>query len=174
MKPLSAQIMLQALHRLDQLLETEVTLIVGGGGAMILAHGFPLSTTDIDAIPRGMDLLKLDPLVKQVAQELGLPPDWLNPYFVTFAHTLPPDYGDRLIEVFRGTRLSAQALGKNEMLIMKCFAHRLKDVGHARALITGGADVKVVEKQIEALAKKNIPGTSAALDFLDDVLDQME
>ena len=171
-KPLSAEIMKKALSRLDELLEKEVSLVIGGGGAMILAHGFPLSTMDIDAIPKGMDVAALDPLVKRIAVEQGLPPDWLNPYFSSFGHTLPTDYGDRLVEVFKGRLLRAEALGKNEMLIMKCFAHRQKDVGHARSLISGGADVKFVEAHMMGLLERKIPGSRQALDFLDDVLDQ--
>lgn len=166
--------MKSALTRLDELVPDPVTLIVGGGGAMILAHGFPLATSDIDAIPRGMDIATLDPFVKQIAGEQGLPPDWMNPYFSTFAHTLPSDYGDRLIEVFAGQRVKALALGREEMLIMKCFAHRQKDVGHAKALIKRGADLKTVERQIESLRARAIPGAREALDFLDDVLAQME
>src|SRR4051812_5571380 len=104
MGPLTAEIMKRALARLDQLIELsfsqngrsgEIQLIMGGGGAMILAHGFPLSTTDIDAVPKGMDIVELDPLVKQIAEEQKIPYDWLNPYFSTFVHTLPSDYGDR-------------------------------------------------------------------------------
>jgi hypothetical protein len=166
--------MLTALNRLDQLLKGgPVTLIMGGGGAMILAHGFPMGTTDIDAVPVGMELSELDILVKQVAVELLIAPDWLNPYFSTFSHTLPSDYGQRLIEVFSGSRLVVKALGKEEMLIMKCFAHRQKDVAHAKALILGGAKLALVESQLEHLKAKSIPGTQAALDFLDDVLDQL-
>lgn len=174
MGPLTADIMRRALGRLDELLPESVTLIVGGGGAMILAHGFPIGTTDIDALPKGADVNDLDPLVKKIADEQQLPKDWLNPYFSTFVHTLPSDYGVRLIEVFKGERLKALALGKNEMLIMKCFAHRQKDVGHAKALIKGGADVDFVESHIEALQKKSIPGAMQALDFLQDVLEQLE
>ncbi len=180
---LTAQLMLSALGRLDLLLSQtprysdaspgEVALIVGGGGAMILAHGFALATSDVDAVPRGMDLSQLDPLIKQVAAELSLEPDWLNPYFSTFAHTLPQDYGSRLIVVFSGKVLKAEALGKEEMLIMKCFAHRQKDVGHAKALIKKGANLPSVENHIESLLKKGIPGSQAALDFLDDVLGQL-
>jgi len=173
MGPLTEQVMIRALQRLDELLIEQVTLLVGGGGAMILAHGFPLGTTDIDAIPKGMDTGQLDPFVKQIAAEQALPTDWLNPYFSTFAHTLPTDYGDRLIEVFHGQKLRALALGKEEMLIMKCFAHRQKDVAHAKALIKKGADLKKVENQIETLKGKGIPGAQAALDFLDDVLEQL-
>ncbi len=166
--------MRRALGRLDELLDRPVTLIMGGGGAMILAHGFPLATTDIDAVPKGMEIAALDVLVKQIASEQDLPPDWLNPYFSTFAHTLPIDYGERLVEVFAGGNLRVQALGRDEMLIMKCFAHRQKDVGHAKALIKNGADLDRVQSRIEELLGKKIPGAQQALDFLDDVIEQCE
>lgn len=183
MGPLTAEIMKEALLSLDELLDQAwrsagktgaIQLIIGGGGAMILAHGFPLGTTDIDAVPKGMEIAELDGFVKRVAEERKIPPDWLNPYFSTFAHTLPSDYGDRLIEVFKGRRIVGRALGKEEMLIMKCFAHRQKDVGHAKALIRGGARLEKVESQLEALRAKGIPGAQDALDFLDDVLEQLE
>lgn len=180
---LTPQIMLAALGRLDELIgaarknsdeerdEGRVSLLVGGGGAMILAHGFPLATSDLDAIPRRIEISKIDPLIKQIAKEQSLPPDWLNPYFSTFTHTLPENYQNRLIEVYRGANLDAQALGREEMLIMKCFAHRQKDVNHARALIKKGADVDFVETHIEKLRSKGIPGAQEALDFLDDLLE---
>lgn len=171
--PLTAEIMKTALQALDQRLHREVTLIMGGGGAMILAHGYPRGTTDIDAIPKGMDVTELDPLVKEIAAKLSLPVDWLNPYFSTFSHTLPTDYASRLVQVFSGEHLTVQALGKEEMLIMKCFAHRQKDVAHAKALIEGGVDLRLVERQIESLIQKRIPEAEAALDFLDDVQDQV-
>jgi hypothetical protein len=166
--------MRQALEKLDEILEIPLTLIVGGGGAMILAYHFPLSTLDIDAVPKGMDVAELDKYVKQVAAILSLPPDWLNPYFVTFSHTLPADYGSRLVEVFCGKKLTALALSKEEMLIMKCFAHRQKDVAHAKALIKAHANIKQVERHIESLVTKRIPGAEAALDFLDDVTEQLD
>ena len=176
---LTADLMKSALTSLDILLNQEkdnpadVTLIIGGGGAMLLAHHFTLATSDIDAVPRGIEMSQLDPFIKRVAMELGLAPDWLNPYFATFSHTLPSDYGTRLIPVFQGKRIKALALGKEEMLIMKCFAHRQKDVGHAKALIKAGADHAKVGDHIESLLKKKIPGAQQALDFLDDVLDQV-
>jgi hypothetical protein len=168
---LTATLMTEALTALDHHLTRPVGLIVGGGGAMILAHHFPLATSDIDAVPRGISFDELDPLVKTVAKELNIPPDWMNPYFSTFAHTLPADYEKRLITVFQGKHLTAQALGKEDMLIMKCFAHRQKDVGHAKALIKRGADIAFVEKRIEELDGKRIPGCKEALDFLDEVQD---
>lgn len=171
---LTAQQMNASLTRLSELVDRPVTLILGGGGAMILAHQFPLSTSDLDAVPKGIEMHELAPWIKQVASELGLASDWLNPYYGTFAHTLPSDYDSRLIQVFQQNRLTVLALSKEDMLIMKCFAHRQKDVGHARALIRKGGDVHFVENHIKSLLRKKIPKAQEALDFLYDVLDQEE
>lgn len=84
-KPISLKIMKTAFQKLDELLTTSVTLIVGGGGAMIFAHNFPLATTDVDAIPKGIEPAELDELAKKIAVELLLPSDWLNSYFSTFS-----------------------------------------------------------------------------------------
>lgn len=169
---LTANLMKQALGRLDRHLTQPVRLIVGGGGAMILAHDLPLATTDIDGVPTGISTDELDVLVKQVAAELEIPVDWLNPYYSTFTHVLPSDYGSRLQEVMAGQQLTALALSKDDLLIMKCFAGRQKDVSHAKALIKRGARVDFAETHIESLRKRSIPGAQKALDFLDDVVDQ--
>jgi hypothetical protein len=164
--------MIQALTQLDAKLSRPVRLIVGGGGALILAHHFRLATADIDALPAsGATVSELDPLVKEVAAELGLPSDWLNPYFGTFTHVLPADYGERLQTVLSLSRLTVEALSKDDLLIMKCFAGRMKDRAHARALVQKGADPKRVEAHLTQLREKRIPGAEKALDFLDEVLD---
>ena len=59
MGPLTAAVMRSALNRLDESVSEPFILNRGGGGAMILAHGFPLGTTDIDAAPKGMDIAAL-------------------------------------------------------------------------------------------------------------------
>ncbi|USN48182.1 MAG: hypothetical protein H6626_03585 [Pseudobdellovibrionaceae bacterium] len=164
--------MIRALECLDAKLDRPTRLVLGGGGALILAHGLPLVTHDLDAVPLDMELSELDRLIKQVSVELQIPGDWMNPYFSTFTHTLPADYKDRLAVAFQGQNLKVLALGKDEMLIMKCFAHRLKDVGHAKALIKKGARVKFVESHIEKLLEKRIPLAQEALDFLDELVDE--
>jgi hypothetical protein len=60
--------------------------------------------------------------MKEVAKELEIPPDWLNPYYVTFTHVLPADYGSRLITALSFPNLEVQSLSKDDLLIMKCFA----------------------------------------------------
>ena len=169
---LTAQLMESALKALNEKLKTPIRLIIGGGGAMVLGYHFPLATSDIDGIPGvGMTAEELDPLIKEVAVDLCLPRDWLNPYFATFTHVLPKDYSTRLKQVFEFSRLTVEALSMDDLLIMKCFAARIKDQPHVRALIRSGANPKIAEKHIESLKDKGIPGAEKALDFLDELLD---
>lgn len=170
-KILTAVKMLEALKALDECLPRPLTLVIGGGGAMLLAHGFPLATADIDAVPKGLSSEELGPLINKVAIEHGLPGDWLNPWYSSFTYVLPIDFNSRLIEVFRGTHLVAKALGKEDLLLMKCFAHRKKDIPHARALVRSGADVDFVYNRIDELAEKKAADTDAAQNFLNEILE---
>lgn len=162
--------MREALHCLDAFLDRPVHLIVGGGGAMILAHHFSLSTSDIDALPAaGVTVDELQPFIKKVADQLSLPLDWLNPYYSSFTHVLPSDYGSRLVTIDKFRNLKVDALSKDDLLIMKCFAARQKDVVHARALVRQGADVAMVKRHIQKIKERKIPGTDRALNFLGEI-----
>ena len=160
-----------AFAALDARLPAEVTLVVGGGTAMMLAHGLPVRTTDVDAYPLRGRLDDIAPLVREVGRAVGLSQDWLNPYYETFAHVLPADYGARLKPVFAGERLRVMALGVEDLLLMKCFAGREKDVGHARALLRRSPDLGIVERRIEELLARGVQGAADAADFLDDVVE---
>lgn len=160
-----------ALHALDVKLSRPVSFIVGGGGAMLLAYDFPLATADIDAIPRGLSIDELKPLIQQVSTELNIAADWLNPWFSSFTHVLPNDYAERLVEVFRAEHVVALALGREDLLIMKCFAHRQKDMAHARALIRSGVKLETVYSRIEELTAVNRASSQKAQDFLEQVLE---
>jgi hypothetical protein len=169
--PLDAAGLRGAFQALDARLERPVSLVVGGGTAMMLAYHLPVRTMDVDAYPREGTLDDILPAIRAVARERGLPPDWINPHFETFAYVLPPDYGARLRPIFEGARLEAVALGVEDLLVMKCFAGREKDIGHARALLKRRPDLGIVERQIQALADRRVPGAQDALDFLDDLLE---
>ena len=174
METLTAKKMKEAFRQLDGLIPKRVSLLVGGGGAMLLAYDYPLSTTDVDAIPKGMSMEELKPLIEKIAADLSLAPDWLNPWFGSFTHVLRPDYDGYVVEVFQGRRLRVVALGKEDLLLMKCFAHREKDIRHARALVRAGAKISEVEKRIAQLVKAKVPGTAEAADFLDQIMDMEE
>ena len=166
--------MLEALVELDQRMNQSAKLLLGGGGAMLLAYNFPLSTQDIDAVFYKSPIKESDVHddILAVADKLDLPKDWLNPYFENFLYTLPSDYETRLQNVYTGKYLTVNALSKEDLLILKCFAGREKDVGHARALIKRGADVDFVRNHIFKMIDAKMPKAHEATDFLDDLTDE--
>lgn len=166
--------MLEAFRLIDIKLKKPIKWLLGGGGAMLLAYQFPVSTQDIDAVIYKSDLTLADihADVQAVALELSLPKDWLNSYFEVFLYTLPADYETRLKTVFTGTHVTVNALGLEDLLILKCFSGREKDIGHARALIKKGADINFVQKHVRKLIDARIPKGQDAADFLDDLLDE--
>ncbi len=174
MEKLSKKQILKALKNLDSLSTKPFELIIAGGSAMICAYQYPLGTVDVDVVVRKADLSEVDAYIKKTAQKLSLSPDWLNVWVSSFTHYLPADYEDRLNILFQGKKVTAKVFGKEDILILKCFAHRGKDIGHVKALIKQKADTSFVEKHINTLLKKHIPGADKALDFLYDILDEME
>lgn len=172
--PLDPKRMRRALLELDRLLEQPARLVVGGGAAMVLAYDHPIATQDVDAFAaRGsLRIGELDVLAKRVAQQLDIEPDWLNGHFETFAGVLPMDYAQRLRQVYSGDHLRVDALGPEDLLVMKCFAGRDKDRPHARALLKVASDLSVVDRQLELLASKRYPGAQKAADYFDDLRDE--
>lgn len=176
---MNPSLMKKALQALDQKLTEkkhfQVQLLIGGGAAFGLAFGLPIQTADIDGVlfKSKLSPAKLDPLVKESGRALHISPDWLNPYFGTFLICLPSDYGDRLKLVFEGEALKVFALGLTDLLIMKCFAGREKDMPHAKVLIRKGADTALAESHLKSLIEKKIPGASEALDFLIEAEEQV-
>ncbi|MCC6873326.1 MAG: hypothetical protein IT378_03375 [Sandaracinaceae bacterium] len=176
MKMLVPERMMQALQALDARLDTPVHLVVGGGGAMLLAYDCKQATQDVDAFAgRGSPSVEaISPHTRAVAKELDIEPDWLNPHFETFTGVLPSDYASRLRKIFSGARLVVDALGPEDLLIMKCFAGRDKDRPHARALMKRkDIDLGVVDRQLSLLGDKRYPGSDRAADFFDDLRDEL-
>lgn len=161
----------KAFRALDSKIASPLTLLIGGGAAMLLAYDVPLTTHDVDGLPidSAMSAAELDRLIKEVATDLGISGQWYNDYFNTFTYALPTDFRERLTTVFKGKKLIVKALGKEDLLIMKCMAGREKDIGHARALIRRGADWRMVEKHLEALSEKGLSQADDAILFLEDL-----
>jgi Nucleotidyltransferase of unknown function (DUF6036) len=166
--------MRRALSELDALMTADARLVIGGGAAMTLAYDHPLATQDVDAFAArgGLRMADLDALARRVADDLNTAPDWLNAHFETFTGVLPADYASRLRTVHRGKHLQVDALGPEDLLVMKCFAGRDKDRPHARKLLTLATDLAIVDKQLELLAAKRYPGAQKAADYFDDLRDE--
>jgi predicted nucleotidyltransferase len=173
---LDATRMRQALRMLDELMEEAARLVVGGGAAMVLAYDYPMATQDVDAFAAqgGLRIGQLDALAKRVAERLNIEPDWLNSHFETFTGVLPSDYATRLRQVYRGERLQVDALGPEDLLIMKCFAGRDKDRPHARKLIKLATNLEVIDQQLAHLLSRRYLGAQKAADYFDDLRDEAE
>ena len=142
---------------------------------MVLAYKHRLATQDtVDAfVARGsLRTSDLDAPSKKIARELDIEPDWLNAHFETYTGVLPADYGARLRRVFEGERLIVDALGPEDLLVMKCFAGRDKDRPHARKLLRLADDLDLVDRQLALLVEKGYPGASKAADWFDDLRDE--
>ena len=164
---------LKALKVLDSIADKPFELIIAGGSAMVCSYQFPLATMDVDAVIKKAELSEVDVYIKKTAKQLDLAPDWLNIWMSSFTHCLPDDYETRLNTLFKGKKIIAKTFGKEDMLILKSFAHRGKDIGHVKALIKQKANVDLVEEHIKKLIKKNLPLSKKALDFLYDILDEL-
>jgi len=164
-----------AFERLDRRIDRPTRIIVGGGAALIAAHGIPVVTEDVDGVPdrSSLELHVIKAAVREVGKELGISQTWLNDYFSAFLFVLSKDYGSRLVPLFRGKNLEVAALGREDLLLMKCFAGREKDIPHAKALIRKGAVLKIVDNRLQELLEKKVPGAEKAADLFDDLCEEM-
>ncbi len=167
--------MLVAFRELDTLISQPTRIIVGGGAALVAAHGIPVVTEDVDGVPdkTTLELSEIKSAIREVGRKLKLSQAWLNDYFSPYLFVLPSDYGSRLIPLFKGKNLEVDALGREDLLLMKCFAGREKDIPHARALIRKGVDLKLVDRRLQELLEKKLPSARQAADLFDDLCDEM-
>jgi hypothetical protein len=76
--------------------------------------------------------------------------------------------------VFAGEFLTVDALGPEDLLVMKCFAGRDKGVPHARKLLKVATDLAIVDRQLQLLVERRCPGAEKAADFFDDLREREE
>lgn len=130
---------MKALSLLDEKLAaagmSQIKVIIGGGGSMMICHGYDGQTRDIDAIPLGIDFETVKPFIAEVAKELNIDEDWFNPHFQSFTLYLDEDAKDRYEKVFTGKVIAAYSLGAEDILIMKFMAGRPKDMSHINFLL---------------------------------------
>src|SRR5438874_598778 len=96
---------------------------------MILHFGAVRATRDVDAILLRGDPKELRKAAAAVAQECGLPEDWLNDAVKGFADILPRDFYHRLVPLDRPLKhLRLYVLGRPDQIAMKIVALREQDL----------------------------------------------
>jgi hypothetical protein len=122
--------------RLDALEAKPVDLVVCGGSALILSGLIARTTRDVDVVALMRDgvLSSPDPLpadldqaVREVAEDLGLSPDWLNNRPSRgegglFQMGLPAGFADRLRCTRYGDGLAVRAIGRTDQVHFKLYA----------------------------------------------------
>ena len=148
-------------------------LLVGGAGALVGVYNYRDSTSDVDAIALGASLDDFARELSEVGAKFSLPPDWMNPHFSTFTIYLPKDYKKRCLRFFESSSLTADALGPEDLMIMKLMAGRTKDQSHLRFLMKEGpVDLTIVENRLTELKALFPKEAEDALNLFDDLQDE--
>ena len=99
----------------------ERTLVVCGGGALLVVDVISRTTQDIDVITP-----ELDPVLKSLAAEVGkrhgLEASWLNNGPASLARDLEAGWRDRTRKIFEGKALLLHSLGHKDLLASKLYA----------------------------------------------------
>jgi predicted nucleotidyltransferase len=121
--------LIRLLQALDERLSRPSQVVIIGGAAMILHFGASRATQDVDAVLLSGEQSELRDAIRAVAQENGLPEDWMSDAVKGFAGILPPDYQLRLTLLALPLRnLQLYALGLPEQVAMKIVALRERDL----------------------------------------------
>jgi predicted nucleotidyltransferase len=122
----------------ERLASRDVTadVFVVGGAAMALAYDAKRVTRDVDArfVPHGIVLEE----ARRVAEDLGLPPWWLNEQASVYISG-KDDPGKRRVFDHRGLRVMAAS--PEHVFAMKALAARIRDIDDLR-LLAGMAGVR--------------------------------
>lgn len=142
MERLSKDLILQALKRLAQHLRPEgppFELLLFGGAALVLLYDARESTKDVDALavgPAGQRVVF--EAARSVAEEMGLPVDWLNDAAKGYLRGIAP--GDLVLQ---SETLLVRAAAPQQLLAMKLSAWRDDvDINDARLLLSKLAGAK--------------------------------
>ena len=110
-------------------------LIICGGAALISLGIRSTSTVDIDVLEPDLDAA-MKQAAAIVGSKHGLAPDWINNGPKDLVINFATDWHQRLSEVYRGKRLTVQAIGRPELILSKVFAEadRQEDLDDILAL----------------------------------------
>lgn len=143
--------LLQAFSALGARCRQPTEIVIAGGSALLLADLADRETGDGDAIASRPKLSSLASAIAAVAEELDLPPDWLNDAVRAHYDLLPPDYHTRLVRIGVFDQLRVLALGRTDLILMKMAAARPRDLEDLRVLAPTPEEIRFVEAQLERI-----------------------
>jgi hypothetical protein len=165
---MTRQTLWTALEALGKRATERVLLVLGGSAALILGDTLQRPTDDGDVVASEPGFNQLQRLIRDVAEAQHLPPGWLNESIQSFTYILPPDYSTRLVTLPPFGRLHVSLLSRRDVLLMKVYGMRPRDIEDIRALVPTTDELAFVAAEITRIAPKE-PGKAQDMrDFLDE------
>jgi Nucleotidyltransferase of unknown function (DUF6036) len=148
---LDARLLAAAFAELGKRLPHPIRLVIGGSGALVLRGQLARATIDCDVVIAQPDMGELQSHIRAVAEHQGLVGGWLNGSAQTYAEVLPPDYESRLHSLPSSGRLKVMMLDRLDVLVMKLFAGRPRDLADIATLAPTSAEIAFARAQLPRL-----------------------
>ncbi|HTA75364.1 MAG TPA: DUF6036 family nucleotidyltransferase [Gemmatimonadaceae bacterium] len=114
-----------ALAALGTTCRDDTTILLGGSAALILTNALERGTND----------------------------GWLNGSVQSYVEVLPPDYDTRVKTLRPFGRLSVSLLGRRDVIVMKFFSDRPKDLRDLEQIAPTAAELAFTARELPRLAK---------------------
>lgn len=111
--------LLGALERLGERVPEQAQVVIAGGAALILGGYINRGTADGDVVYAEPPLAQLRSAIRQVAEEMGLSPHWLNDGVKAFADVLPEGFAERTDRLGTFGNLRVLLLGRVDLILSK-------------------------------------------------------
>jgi len=141
------------LERLGELLPEKAQVVIAGGAALILGGYIERATSDGDVVHSVPPLTELRSAIRQVAEERGLSPDWLNDGVKAFGDVLPEDFEKRTDRIGTFGNLRVLLLGRMDLILSKFYGGREVDFEDLAQMHPTDEEIAFVISQLERIAR---------------------
>ena len=144
--------MMAALRRLAEFGVTG-RIILAGSAAAILGKWVSRPTEDVDVIASEPKLSQIANVIQQVAEELGLPQDWLNDAAIAWRDYLQPDFLDRAARIERFHDLEIWRVSREDFVLLKLIGLRPQDLDDLRELQPTPEELTYARDQLNRISE---------------------
>jgi hypothetical protein len=137
-----------ALTRLGSTLREPASLTLGGSAALLLTGMLDRLTDDGDVVESSVDFGRLLDAVRTVEVVEQTPSGWLNTSIQAYTHVLPDDFRTRLVRLPLLQQLDVSVLGRSDVILMKVYAHRPRDLQDLLAVTPTPEELAFVEQSM--------------------------